>query len=56
MDAKATADLITDELRAVAKPERAAGEKAYLKSDLEFLGASVWEIRRVGRPSRKGRH
>jgi 3-methyladenine DNA glycosylase AlkD len=47
MDARARADLITDELRAVGSPERAAQEKAYLKSDLEFLGASVWEIRRV---------
>jgi 3-methyladenine DNA glycosylase AlkD len=43
----ATADLIADELRAVAVPERATQEKAYLKSDLEFLGATVWEIRRV---------
>jgi 3-methyladenine DNA glycosylase AlkD len=42
-----TADLLTDELRAVGRPERAEQEKAYLKSDLEFLGASVWEIRRV---------
>jgi 3-methyladenine DNA glycosylase AlkD len=38
---------ITEQLRAVARPERAVHEKAYLKSDLEFLGASVWEIRRV---------
>ena len=41
------ADLLTDELRAAARPERAEQEKACLKSDLEFLGASVWEIRRV---------
>ena len=47
MDASELAELITDELRAVARPERAAGEKAYLKSELEFFGASVWEIRRV---------
>ena len=47
MDARELADLLTDELRAVARPERAVQEKAYLKSDLEFLGASVWEIRRV---------
>jgi 3-methyladenine DNA glycosylase AlkD len=45
----AVADLITDELRAVARPERATQEKAYLKSDLQFLGATVWEIRRVVR-------
>ena len=38
---------IEDALRAVGTPDRAAQEKRYLKSDLEFLGASVWEIRRV---------
>ena len=47
MDAADLANTITDELRAVARPERAVQEKAYLKSDLQFLGASVWEIRRV---------
>ncbi|HLE88959.1 MAG TPA: DNA alkylation repair protein [Candidatus Limnocylindria bacterium] len=47
MDPAAVADLITDELRAVARPERAEQEKRYLKSDLAFVGASVWEIRRV---------
>jgi 3-methyladenine DNA glycosylase AlkD len=47
VDADALAELLTDELRAVGSPERAAQEKAYLKSDLEFLGGSVWEIRRV---------
>jgi 3-methyladenine DNA glycosylase AlkD len=49
VDSTELAELITDELRAVARPERAAGEKAYLKSELEFLGASVWEIRRVSK-------
>jgi len=29
------------------QPERAKNEKAYLKSELEHHGASVWEIRRV---------
>jgi 3-methyladenine DNA glycosylase AlkD len=48
------ADLLTDELRAVARPERAEQEKAYLKSDLEFLGVSVWEIRRVVRSFVRG--
>ena len=47
MNPVATADLIAEELRAIARPERAVQEKAYLKSDLEFMGASVWEIRRV---------
>ena len=32
-------------LRAVGTPERAIGEKAYLKSDLDFLGTTVWQIR-----------
>ena len=32
-------------LRAVGTPERAVGEKAYLKSDLDFLGVTVWQIR-----------
>jgi 3-methyladenine DNA glycosylase AlkD len=34
-------------LRVAGTPERAAQEKRYLKSDLQFLGASVWEIRRA---------
>ncbi|MDP9467308.1 MAG: DNA alkylation repair protein [Chloroflexota bacterium] len=54
MHATELADLLTDELRAVARPERAIQEKAYLKSDLEFLGASVWEIRRVVKAFVKG--
>lgn len=54
VNASELADLITDELRAVARPERATREKAYLKSDLEFLGASVWEIRRVVKAFVKG--
>jgi 3-methyladenine DNA glycosylase AlkD len=32
-------------LRAIGTPTRAAGEKAYLKSDLQFLGVTVWQIR-----------
>jgi 3-methyladenine DNA glycosylase AlkD len=47
VDADSLADLLTDELRAVGDPDRAVQEKAYLKSDLEFFGESVWEIRRV---------
>jgi 3-methyladenine DNA glycosylase AlkD len=33
-------------LRALGSPERAAHEQRYLKSDLEHLGATVWQIRR----------
>ncbi|HJP71507.1 MAG TPA: DNA alkylation repair protein, partial [Candidatus Limnocylindria bacterium] len=36
---------LVDRLGAVATPERAEAEKRYLKSDLEFLGATVWQIR-----------
>jgi len=46
--------VITEELRAVARPERAAQERRYLKSELEFLGASVREIRRVVQAFTKG--
>lgn len=38
------ADALEARLRAVATPERAEHEKRYLKSDLEFLGATVWQI------------
>jgi len=49
VDANSLADLLTEELRAVGDPDRAAQEKAYLKSNLEFFGESVWEIRRVAK-------
>jgi 3-methyladenine DNA glycosylase AlkD len=37
------------ELRAAGDPERAAGAKAYLKSDLEFVGVASGPLRRVAR-------
>jgi 3-methyladenine DNA glycosylase AlkD len=40
---------VREELLASANPERAAKERQYLKSDLEFLGVSVPVIRRVAR-------
>ena len=40
---------IEAELRRSGSPERAAGEKAYLKSDLRFLGVRLAEIRREAR-------
>lgn len=49
MNANALAELLTDELRAGGNPDRAVQEKAYLKSELEFFGESVWEIRRVAK-------
>ena len=47
IDPKAVAEGIERDLRALGTPERAAGEKRYLKSELLFLGATVWQIRRV---------
>jgi 3-methyladenine DNA glycosylase AlkD len=41
----ALADRLERAMAAVGTPERAIGEKAYLKSDLTFLGATVWQIR-----------
>jgi 3-methyladenine DNA glycosylase AlkD len=49
VDVGALAYGIEAELREVATPERAAGQKQYLKSDLEFLGATVPAISRVTR-------
>ncbi|MGH2525655.1 MAG: DNA alkylation repair protein [Actinomycetota bacterium] len=44
---RAVADELERDLRALGTPERAEGEKRYLKSDLDFLGVSVWGIRKV---------
>jgi 3-methyladenine DNA glycosylase AlkD len=46
-DADAAAADLEAALRAVGTAERAASEKAYLKSDLTFLGATVWQTRDV---------
>jgi 3-methyladenine DNA glycosylase AlkD len=40
------AQAIEEDLKAVGKPDRAAGEAKYLKSDLRFFGATLAEIRR----------
>ena len=45
MDPEAVADGIEGELRAVGTPGRAEGSKAYLKSDLDFVGATVGQVR-----------
>jgi 3-methyladenine DNA glycosylase AlkD len=47
VSARESAGEIERALRAVADPDRAEHEKAYLKSDLDFLGASVPAMRRV---------
>ena len=41
MQSRAIVSAIRTELKAQATPERAEGEKRYLKSDLDFLGATV---------------
>jgi 3-methyladenine DNA glycosylase AlkD len=46
IDAGSTAAGIEERLRSVGTPDRAESERRYLKSDLEFLGATVWEVRR----------
>jgi hypothetical protein len=45
---------IETELERTGSPERAAGEKRYLKSDMDFLGATLADIRRVARQTAKG--
>ena len=45
----AEAAAIERSLRALGTPERAANEKAYLKSDLEFAGTTVPAMRSVVR-------
>jgi 3-methyladenine DNA glycosylase AlkD len=45
MRARAVADELEARLRAIGTPNRAIGEKAYLKSDLDFTGTLVSETR-----------
>jgi 3-methyladenine DNA glycosylase AlkD len=45
-DTGAIAAELEGRLRSIGTHERAENERRYLKSDLEFLGATVWEIRR----------
>jgi 3-methyladenine DNA glycosylase AlkD len=45
VDPVGAAASIEDELRAGGTPARAEGEKAYLKSDLDFLGVTVAQVR-----------
>lgn len=46
-DLQSAAFEIEASLRRLGTAERAAQEKRYLKSDLAFLGATVWQIRAV---------
>lgn len=47
LNAKAAAELLHQQLASVGTPQRAAGERAYLKSDLQFLGATVPAMRKI---------
>jgi 3-methyladenine DNA glycosylase AlkD len=49
VDARATVDALQERLAAVGTPARAAKERAYLRSDLTFLGAAVPAIRTATR-------
>jgi 3-methyladenine DNA glycosylase AlkD len=49
---KDLATRITEDLRKVGTAARAAQEKAYLKSDLGFLGVSVPDMRRIAKQVR----
>jgi 3-methyladenine DNA glycosylase AlkD len=53
-DADEAALAVTEALVPLGTPERAAREKRYLKSDLEFLGVSVPDMRRVVRTAARG--
>ena len=55
-DAEALAARIEADLRTVADPERAEKERAYLKSDLAFLGMPISAIRRAARRHRELAH
>jgi 3-methyladenine DNA glycosylase AlkD len=42
-------DRLEERLRELGTPERSASEQRYLKSDLEFIGATVWQTRAATR-------
>jgi 3-methyladenine DNA glycosylase AlkD len=53
-DPEAAARAVTEALRPLGTPERATQEKRYLKSDLEFLGVAVPDIRRAVKAAVRG--
>ena len=53
-DPEQAAGALTAALRPLGTPERAAREKQYLKSDLDFLGVTVPEIRQTVRAAARG--
>ena len=55
IDTAGVAAEIESALRTAGTAERAEGEKAYLKSDLTFLGTTVWQIRGAVEAATRGR-
>jgi 3-methyladenine DNA glycosylase AlkD len=53
-DPEETARTLAGALRPLGTPERAAQEKRYLKSDLEFYGVTVPDLRRAVRAAARG--
>jgi 3-methyladenine DNA glycosylase AlkD len=53
-DPEAAARAVTEALQPLGTPERAVQEKRYLKSDLEFLGVTVPDLRRVVKEAVRG--
>ena len=53
-DPEGAALAVADALRAAGTADRAAQEKRYLKSDLEFFGVTVPELRRVVKAAVRG--
>jgi 3-methyladenine DNA glycosylase AlkD len=53
-DPEEAALAVADALRAAGTPDRAAQEKRYLKSELEFFGVTVPELRRVVKGAVRG--
>ncbi|MFI5286074.1 MAG: DNA alkylation repair protein [Candidatus Dormibacteria bacterium] len=49
IDAVSSAEAIENRCREAGSAARAVSERAYLKSDLEHFGTSVWAIRRVAK-------
>jgi hypothetical protein len=53
-DPEAAARAVTEALQPLGTPEPAVQEKRYLKSDLEFLGVTVPDLRRVVKAAARG--
>ena len=54
INAAKVARRIESELRQTGTPERAAAEKRYLKSDLNFIGSKLGDMRRLAKATAEG--